>query len=149
MKSNFRKISHSTALRGGGCHHSSKSSRGKHLDIEEPVSGRYASCGAQKFSPHDCWTPSCLDATIYKNDNPCCGRTPFRCAHCCLSSPTSHRRPLHCACFLLICSISCGCVCALLQLWRPKTCSCANSSLCTRSGRGFRVEPVVTQPAAG
>jgi hypothetical protein len=32
-----RNFSHSTALRGGGCHRSTKAARGEDLDIEEPV----------------------------------------------------------------------------------------------------------------
>jgi hypothetical protein len=45
----LRPITHSIGFRGGACHHSAKASRGKDLQIEEPIVCRYSS--AFSFHP--------------------------------------------------------------------------------------------------
>jgi hypothetical protein len=45
----LRPIAHSIGFRGGACHHSAKASRGKDLQIEEPIVCRYSS--AFSFHP--------------------------------------------------------------------------------------------------
>src|SRR6266436_4971515 len=64
-------IAHSTELRGGACHRSSKASRGKDVEVEEPVVCRYSS--AFDFHPTlaGMLSPTLRGDQVIKGRQPC------------------------------------------------------------------------------